>query len=1216
MESSTLNSDTFATDLRDFLVKALPGSRLSIGEKKSHLQPLVVLETDHLVAAFGCSNGEPKTNYETLYQEFKTAFKLAKQTWDNLDLNFVFCVHPQTDDLEKLCSRIETDVYFCRKFVVPVKATLQDSFSRLPFLPLAPLAGHSLRPPNAQAFLQQCGLTGSFAKDIVVQGSPGVETIVENCISGVYGAVFDPAHSRKLTSEAAIQATDSVRLKSMEIKNFRAYRGAQNFEIGKKVTVLYGPNGFGKTSFFDAVDFGATGDIGRLSISDSQFNKVARHLDAQEESSQVSISFSTNGSERRITRFIESRKEASLDGLSRDRKSILAELTGRDILQTDRVENFINLFRATHLFNQEDPELVKNFHQDCRLDPQIVSRMLAHQDYVNALGKLNRIINDISGEMDRDEKAMFELNEQLTPLKQELARLSSNSSTGSDPQVLVQKLKDLENKLLELRLSSPAPTNPTPQAALRHWRAVLETDLGRLQNRIEELSGLLKDLNPLTDAKRDVDGRRSQLLEKEKTLSLVEKTRTDAEEAQRTAEKAVAELSNSLTAAQARVLAIQWHKANRPLYAELMAKQLSITAELSEMGGLVEKSRTAQEAAATELRKAESQEKQIATQFDLKQKSRKIVSDLSESVHAWQKNQKEHDALGQQELTINKSLDELKTAKIQTVYLLSKEQLMEKELVKQVSEAETNQSDLKVLLGNLQGHIVNGVCPVCGDDHGDKAELLRKIQRQTKNDPAAPARAVLAETRERIKKVEADLAKIEQNESGFRQQLSQLQTQRTLLNDDIQAFLANATKLTEAASGLESARIPEAISNELSKVNQDLSAISENLRIATATVLSERTKAAEIKEQLSRQLSDEAAKKSTLLRINGELEAFRNDPSWKIITLDVTDAKGDLDEATAKRAVDGLRSDFTTRQNILQKLIEATANGRQEFLSLRENVQTLRTQVSDFSKTITQIVARFEQAQIPSNVSESDLLDRIAVESKLQSQLVALRNDASNLELAFDSATTAAALTTIQNSIRTKKKDIENATQRLNAHKPWSSFFSKLNRLLLHQQNSAIEAFTNQYGPRTSVIQRRLRSVYGFDDVEIHTRDSAIHVRVLRNGAELRPTDYFSQSQQQTLLLGLFLTACISQTWSGFAPIFMDDPVTHFDDLNTYAFLDLIVGLLEGDSKERQFIISTCDEKLLQLARQKFRHFQQDAVFYRFEALGANGPVVRQISNP
>ena len=134
--------------------------------------------------------------------------------------------------------------------------------------------------------------------------------------------------------------------------------------------------------------------------------------------------------------------------------------------------------------------------------------------------------------------------------------------------------------------------------------------------------------------------------------------------------------------------------------------------------------------------------------------------------------------------------------------------------------------------------------------------------------------------------------------------------------------------------------------------------------------------------------------------------------------------------------------------------------------------------------------------------------------------------------------------------------------------------------------------------------------MYGFDDIEIRSHAAAISVRVKRNGEELRPTDYFSQSQQQTLLLGLFLTACSSQTWSAFSPVFLDDPVTHFDDLNTYALLDLLVGLLESGVEQRQFIISTCDEKLLQLARQKFRHLGDRAKYYRFTSIGADGPSI------
>ena len=186
--------------------------------------------------------------------------------------------------------------------------------------------------------------------------------------------------------------------------------------------------------------------------------------------------------------------------------------------------------------------------------------------------------------------------------------------------------------------------------------------------------------------------------------------------------------------------------------------------------------------------------------------------------------------------------------------------------------------------------------------------------------------------------------------------------------------------------------------------------------------------------------------------------------------------------------------------------------------------------------------------------------------------------------------------------------------RRSDQHAPWLEYFGRLRKRLTTQQDNAVSDFVNDYGPRTSVIQRRLRSIYGFDDIEIHSHESAIRVRVRRRGEELRPIDYFSQSQQQTLMLGLFLTTCISQTWSTLSTVLMDDPVTHFDDLNTYAFLDLILGLIESDENHRQFVISTCDEKLLLLARQRFHHLGAGARFYSFSAIDDDGPVVEAVT--
>jgi DNA repair protein SbcC/Rad50 len=186
-------------------------------------------------------------------------------------------------------------------------------------------------------------------------------------------------------------------------------------------------------------------------------------------------------------------------------------------------------------------------------------------------------------------------------------------------------------------------------------------------------------------------------------------------------------------------------------------------------------------------------------------------------------------------------------------------------------------------------------------------------------------------------------------------------------------------------------------------------------------------------------------------------------------------------------------------------------------------------------------------------------------------------------------------------------------TRGARTHVSWHEYFQGVANLVSSQQSDAIQVFTDTYGPRASVIQKRLRPVYGFGDVELSAEGSEISVRVVRDGEELRPTEFFSQSQQQTLLLGLFLTACSSQNWSAFTPIPLDDPVTHFDNLNTYALLDLISGLIDVGVDRHQFIISTCDEKLIELARRKFQYLGDRAKFYVFTSMGSNGPTVTEM---
>ena len=160
-------------------------------------------------------------------------------------------------------------------------------------------------------------------------------------------------------------------------------------------------------------------------------------------------------------------------------------------------------------------------------------------------------------------------------------------------------------------------------------------------------------------------------------------------------------------------------------------------------------------------------------------------------------------------------------------------------------------------------------------------------------------------------------------------------------------------------------------------------------------------------------------------------------------------------------------------------------------------------------------------------------------------------------------------------------------------------------------KTNAFDKYINQYGPLTSNIQKRLRQVYGFGNIKLFPIKSGILVNVERKGQKnIIPTDYFSESQIQIVLLSLFLSASLTQTWSSFAPVLLDDPITHFDDLNAYAFLDLIRGNMLAETKKSQFIISTCDERLFRLMKHKFSKAEFRTIFYSIESIGEKGPAI------
>ena len=113
-----------------------------------------------------------KTYDEHIWQLQKITIRSGKAQWESTrELAFVFCVAPDSPQLERFSSNVETNVYSAAKYVITLGSRLEASLARLPFLPLAPLGGRPFRPASAQTFLRQCGVLATLRKTLSFRSS-------------------------------------------------------------------------------------------------------------------------------------------------------------------------------------------------------------------------------------------------------------------------------------------------------------------------------------------------------------------------------------------------------------------------------------------------------------------------------------------------------------------------------------------------------------------------------------------------------------------------------------------------------------------------------------------------------------------------------------------------------------------------------------------------------------------------------------------------------------------------------------------------------------------------------------------------------------------------------------------------------------------------------------------------------------------------------------
>ncbi len=1194
------------TEIRSALADIMKEATFSEEVLQDGCLPVVVMLRQHALVAFAFGD---QVDYQPLYDAFKKYYLKNTAKWSTKDVAFVYCLPADVTVDPDFCSRVEVDVYFCRKYVVSLDQNLAESFARLPFLPLAPITpGGQTRPPSAQTLLRQRNLKADLAKALVVPLTSSASTILTGCLAGTYGP------PQELQSAAGPNAIVEVRgdraqatLKSISIQNFRAYRTKKVFELGTAVTILYGPNGFGKTSFFDALDFAVTGGVGRLAKAPGGLARVAKHLDSQSDPTEVSLTLEREGETHVITRNLTDHNNALVNGKATPRKEVLSLLTGGTAPGSDRVESLVDLFRATHLFSQENQELTRDVASKCELSSELVARMLAFEDYASGLKKAEEVLKLAGQEHSRATLDITNAQQAIALERKELQRLEGLAASDTSSEALDARFADLE------RAVSTAGFDISGIASrdTRGLRAMLDAAAAKAIAWRAVLSHAIEKVGTLGTLRRQIEPMRAQMTERQTQLQQAEAHEKDASERLGTLSSKLAQLKAQEQGFQLRQEWLAWAVSVQPEYEQRAVQAQSLAAGLTVLFSHANQQRALLENAQADQRNAEKAVQRAEAEFKAATEKRVRVQAVKDATAAWEQVAPTFVELQAAEAQIQAFIGELHRQVSEAQQAEHAQDLLFAQAERELGEARSSDSRLKGLISELRSHVNGPHCQLCGHNHGSTDGLLAAIDRRMQlgervvqlSEAAAAERAAL----QTLVSQRQALAELVMQE-GLR--LSQTQMQRSQLERQLADYSAS---LSSVGISLTS-ETPKQMQSLNIKVHED--ELNAAAAVGSARQLRETAETALASIQAGYQALDQQrqAAESSLNDLQKRLTELLNEANRGTINL----ASGLQALTDAQRAAEEQR-DLTSAS--AQSLNERVDSQKATHASTKTAVTAARTSQQQAVQALTRhqtgvqsVLTELAAAKFESEVSQEQLRQQVGVAAEREVSALGLRDRVAELEVAVDTAATSAAFENIRKHIYTNEAVVQEATELAQKVQPWIEYFTEVKKLLSTQQAYATDHFITEYGPRTAIIQQRLRPVYGFGKIEVSSKDSAISIRVHRKGETLRPTDFFSQSQVQTLVLGLFLAACSSQTWSGFSSILMDDPVTHFDDLNTYALLDLILGLQSSEEGERQFVISTCDEKLLQLARHKFRHMGTAARFYRFQAIGTEGPMVSEIT--
>jgi DNA repair exonuclease SbcCD ATPase subunit len=988
-------------------------------------------------------------------------------------------------------------------------------------------------------------------------------------------------------------------LRSVELSNFRIYGESYAFEFpeGPGVTLITGANGLGKTSFFDAVEWALTSQVGRFSDIPSDARRKGRdpltRLGATENSHRVSLAFSEGAPIDRGAGFLP--PEGSIERL----------LKRPDWPEIGNLHGYLSITHflgqaSTRRFSLRDPK----GQWEALKGPAGVDRINLLRERVSGQGArqaFTRAIRDRGQQLETASR-MLDVWRTLIDDRDRLARLSSSERSFSPRQVLdaVERLAQQFLPLVPGGRWISVTSGTEAESALNQLTALLAE--GRAANeaaasRAAELERLCVDYAGAGDQSiqksrvaQEITDRRTKLVEE---LTPTEAILTAATTAlSRTEQRAAQNQARAASLARVSRAMEQLARCTAQI-ADAERQLVTSTTDAERAEARLTTSRTAIEAA-TALR---AERNRISGQIDAARLRAQFSASLRTVRTEIQRLKPLVDALDEPALRGRRAaLTGHVTAIADQIARLTQQLQSYDERAQTLAEAVSR-------IAHQLSHD-DTRCPVCATPFKiGQLKALALASASVGSTPAAELGNALAAAKVRQEDVNRQLAEVDRGLAEHAQLVTAMTTE--------QAREANLVQQLVEAGGAADAHYDDtaviALRAGLDAVDRQISEgpsqdfLDAGLADAQAATEVERVKRVSIERVLAEASSDLEAARSLLtqhpefwtpgggLLIPLAQEAAAGQAEARAIGEQLQIDQEALDAARVARdsleaAINREDTSLATTNAELDKLAETRRDLVRRWSELGQAGDPDPARIAQLRSQVTERLARAE----PIASTHADLISGLRIWQNDQ-QLQAREGAIAATIRGKGAATEAEATEKLQADVASAQAELEIAQRARD----------RMEEVGAKMQTRAEEFADDVLKPLNDTIQRFSRTLMTWSDSSIiyraehHATRSELRPAIIHTGTdgttsqlEINPNYFFSEGQLSALSVSALLAASTTFSWSRWRGLLLDDPLQHNDIIHASAFMDLLrqmvrelgyqVILSTHDSSEAEFLARKC----------------------------------------